>query len=125
MPDKANIFDDVTLEWDGVSYVIPSRRILGAIAVVEEVITLQELSERARKKKVPISLLSQAFGALLRYAGSKVTDDEVYQQMFSDEATEKVIVAVHALMMMMVPREVKEKAAAARKGKPKPVAVNS
>jgi len=99
-----SVFDDVTLEWGGKQYTIASDHMLGAIARIEEVVTLAELSDKAMRGTVPMAKLSQAYGAVLRYAGANVSDDEVYGGMFADRnAFETVQLAVNTLMAMMIP----------------------
>lgn len=99
------IFDDQKFGWREREYAVPANRVLGAIARVEDVVTLQELAEFANKKRAPLGKLSQAYGAVLRYAGADVSDDDVYAGMFGSGATQlQVVQAVFALINMMVPR---------------------
>ena len=97
-------FEDITLNWDGTDHTIPANRVLGAIARIEEVITAHELQTYAQAGTLPMARLAQAFGAVLRYAGAKVTDEDVYVGMFTNTAK---VPAVHAacdtLLVMMVP----------------------
>jgi hypothetical protein len=99
------VFESQTLMWKGETYVIPSNRMLGAIAELEEHITFTEMV-RAQLGKPPVVKISRAFGALLRYAGCKVTDDEVYESIFDPQADimERIHLTVTAFLMMMTPR---------------------
>jgi hypothetical protein len=96
---------DVTLVWKGTEYRVEAREVLPLIAKVEDVITLGELVDASNTGKVPIAKLSKAFGVALRYAGAKVTDDEMYAGMFSGEKLSAVRMSIMALIGMMVPPE--------------------
>lgn len=103
---RKSVFDDVTLTFAGKEYKIPANMMMGAIARIEEFVTLKELhdigSERATLKLSPIA---SAYAAALRYAGAKVADDEVYAGMFAGGASSQVAVigAVQGLISMMIP----------------------
>ena len=98
-------FKEVKLGWNGTEYVIEPDRVLGAIARIEDIVTLEELSRFGAKQSLPRAKLAMAFGAVLRYAGAKkLTDDDVYHGMFGDErSSANMMAAVTALMAMMVP----------------------
>lgn len=108
-----SIFEQVQLTWEGKSYEIPPDKVMGAIAVVEEVVTLQDLVTYAQKNSHPMSKMARAYGELLRYAGAKVTDEEVYLGMFpgSDNGG-SVIESIGILLTMMIPPNHLKKAAA-------------
>jgi hypothetical protein len=97
------IFEDVTLTWKGQDYTIESTKVMGAIAKVEEVITLRELFNFYQKSDAPMVKLSMAFGSVLRYAGAKVKDEEVYAAMFNHEDQNSVTNSINTLLAMMVP----------------------
>lgn len=101
-----NVFDDVTLNWKDVPHVIPANRVLGAIARIEEVLTLDELIAYQARGTAPLAKIAQAFGAALRYAGGRATDDEVYASLFSGaDANEKMVLSIATLLHMMVPKD--------------------
>ncbi len=110
-------FEDITLDWNGKAHVIPANRVLGAIARIEDVITMHELQTYAQSGTLPMAKLAQAFGAALRYAGARVTDDDVYAGMFADASE---VTTVHAacdtLLAMMVPPGVIDEAEADEAG---------
>lgn len=111
-------FKDITLGWQGKSFVIPATSVMRAIALIEEHITLQELLEYAQRGKAPLGRVSNAYAAVLRYAGCKVEDGEVYLGMFSDDAgRERMLSSVNGLLMMMLPPEVQKRMF---EGKPAP-----
>ena len=97
------IFEDVTLTWKGQDYTIESTKIMGAIAKIEEVITLKELGEYAQKGDAPMAKLAMAFASVLRYSGAKVGDDEVYAGLFSGESGASVMESLSSLLTMMIP----------------------
>lgn len=105
----ARIFEDITLAWEGEEYTIPSDRVLGAIARIEEHVTLTELHKDALARgTVRMSRLSMAYASVLRYAGAKVKDEDVYAAMFMDggDANQRAMEAMHGLMAMMIPPSV-------------------
>jgi hypothetical protein len=73
-------FEDVTLAWRDEVYTIPAKRQMMLIAELEDI-----LQKRDGTPAVAVLLsnpgwakLAMAFGAALRYAGAKVSDDEIY-----------------------------------------------
>nr|WP_297388269.1 hypothetical protein [uncultured Roseateles sp.] len=98
------MFRDVTLQWEGRTYTVGPDRVLPAIAKVEEVVTLMELTTFASRGDLPFGKLAMAFGVLLRHAGATVTDAEVYTGMFrSGDAQSAAYTAIQALLVLMVP----------------------
>jgi hypothetical protein len=102
-------FEDVTLKWAGVEYTIPADSMMRAIMLIEEWFTLEDLHMKSVHLKR--AKISAAFAAVLRYAGAKVTDEEVYAGMFKKGVANTTIAAVTALSMMMVPADAIEAAA--------------
>jgi hypothetical protein len=102
-------FDDIKLEWQGKTFVIPARKTLEAIACVEEVLTMHELSVFLTRGTAPMGRVARAFGALLRYAGAQAFDDEVYAGLFGDgaDAIPCTMEVVHLLQLVMVPPSVR------------------
>lgn len=104
----AGVFTDIELEWDGRVYTIPPRKVMGAIARIEDIITLGELQRYGERETLPISKLCMAFGAVLRYAGAQVKDDEIYEAIFAGQEEQQAITeAVVNLMQMMLPPSVR------------------
>lgn len=104
------MFKPVTLEWNGKPVTIPANQMLGAIAEIEGVITLNELMSFSARGAYPAARVARAYGALLRYAGVlgddklPVSDESVYGGLFGDgEATAAVVGSMQLLIMMMVP----------------------
>jgi hypothetical protein len=102
-------FDPIEVAWKGRTYTIPPRRVMGAIARIEDVLTFNELQAFERRDTLPLAKLSMAYGAVLRYAGATVADEDVYADMFGQAgAVQQVSEAVIGLMMMMMPRAVRQ-----------------
>ena len=76
------IFQPIKLGWHSRDFIIPAERVLGAIAVVEEVMTFPEIVLMISGGHPNISKIARAYGAMLRYAGAGAADDEVYEGLF-------------------------------------------
>ncbi len=98
-----NIFDPVTLTWNGAEHTVAPDRIMGLIARIEEAVLLSEIHAAAQRGGLPLAKIAMAYGAALRYAGARVEDDEVYATFFAGSGGEKIPAAVVALATMMVP----------------------
>lgn len=55
-------FDAITLAWAGSEYAIPANRVMGAIARIEDVVTLEELGRYGERGTMPIAKLAMAWG---------------------------------------------------------------
>jgi len=110
-------FDKVELKWKGQSFVIEPRNVLQLIARVEEVITVDELVKYAARQTAPMAKLSMAYGAALRYAGAQVSDDDIFESIFSGNNSQAVTTAITGLLSMMIPKNLK--ASQSAEGKPK------
>jgi hypothetical protein len=98
----------VVLEWKGDKYTIPSNRVMGAIARVEQVITFYEMCRMTSTRGAPaMTRVAAAYASLLRYAGASADDEEIYQDLFTvvdeDRPQQNVFHAINTLMMLMVP----------------------
>jgi hypothetical protein len=97
------IFQPIELRWGGHDYTIPADRILGAICVIEDVVTMPELITMLRGKP-NFSRLARAYGDLLRYAGAFVSDEEVYEGLFKPgEQRKRIALTINLLIAMMTP----------------------
>lgn len=106
----SGVFQDIELEWNDRIYTIKSNRVMGAIYRIEDIITLQEFQEYALKGTAPIGKLCGAYGAVLRYAGAPIKDEDVYDLMFrGDNAQEAILEAVLNLISLMLPMHAREK----------------
>lgn len=97
------IFQDVTLEWNGEAFTVPSDRVLGAIAIVEEQITFPQLLAALANERAPLVAISKAFAGVLRYAGANVSDEDVYRGMFDGAVQDQTVASINTLLVMMVP----------------------
>lgn len=101
----SGIFDDQVFTWKGVDFTIHARQVLGAIAACEEVLTLHELLMFAKRGTAPQARLAKAYGTVLRYAGAKVTDDEIYQASVIGTDGAKMRASIEGLISLMIPKE--------------------
>jgi hypothetical protein len=100
------MFQTVEITWRDEHYVIPPDKVLPAIAVLEQYVTMGDLARDAKTGSFRLALIAGAWGALLRHLGSKATDDEVYVELFhgkQEEVKAKIFVAVNTLLVLMVP----------------------
>lgn len=100
------MFGDLKFEWEGQKYTVEPTMEL--TAKVEDVIVLTELLSAMERNKPPFAKLAMAFGILLRAAGAKVADRDVYSAMFNSgegEAAQAATSAVNALLVLMMPPE--------------------
>ena len=81
-------FDDVTLSWQGQSFTVPANNQMMLIAKIEDALGgeggQQAMTVLFRREGPPMSRLAMAFGAALRHAGAKVSDEDVYLSMQTD-----------------------------------------
>ena len=100
-------FQQVTLGWDGKDYTIEPKRVMGAIALVEEVVTLQELSNYSLRREAPkLSKLAKAYSSLLKYAGCEdALTEEVYAFLFERDGSGQIQTTqvIYGLLSLMVP----------------------
>lgn len=109
-----NIFQPVHLTWDGETYTIPSNRVLGAIAIIEDHTTFGELVTSVQQGRVKVTMLANIWAALLTYAGLPIASDEVYAGLYEGDIKTQIVDSVNTLMVLMIPPGVM--AAEQRKG---------
>lgn len=110
-----SIFKEVGLTWGGKEYTIKPDKVMGLVEVVEDVITLEELTGAVKRGK-----LSKAYCVALRYAGcNSVTQEQVYKALYDPEKQKDVGPMVTAILMMMIPPEHLQSSAAPKKPKPR------
>lgn len=66
----------IRMNWRGAAYVIPAHRAFEIGAEVEDIVTLGEIGTWGNR--VPFFKVAKCYGAMLRFAGAKVTDAEVH-----------------------------------------------
>ena len=97
------VFQPIKLSWHGKNFTVPAERVLGAIASIEEVATFPEIV-RMINGTPNLSKIARAYGAVLRYAGAVVDDEEVYEGMFQPGSTHmEVLTALNTMVAMMMP----------------------
>lgn len=103
------VFEDVTLEWKGLFFEIPATHILRAMVLIEEIITVDELRRYSHRKTVPVAKLAMAYGVVLRYGGSKFTDDQIYAEMMQGRSMQPALIGVVTtnLLKILAPRSLK------------------
>jgi hypothetical protein len=94
-----SLFEEVGLRWAGEEYIVPSDKVMGLIEVIEDIITIEEMTRDGIKR----AKLSRAFSAALRYAGAKVTQEQVYESLFGAEKLASTSGAVMGLLALMIP----------------------
>jgi hypothetical protein len=94
------VFQDVTLTWGGDDFTVPANQVMRLIAQVEDIISLQELSQSGGGK---LSKISEAYMVALNHAGCKVMHEDVYAAMFGEDGADSIGAAVNGLLMMMLP----------------------
>lgn len=93
---------DVQFGWAGRDYVIPANMVLSAICVIEDTITLGELSSGRQ----PAAKIATAYAAMLNFAGARVGSEDVYAGMFGDSpSATSVDQAAAGLLKIMLPRD--------------------
>lgn len=120
-------FEEVKVSWKGQEAAIPANNVLRAIAKVESVLTVGELGALSiTGAPKPLAKISMAYGLLLRHAGIKVEDDDIYAAMFSGPDT--IVQAgalLNALIALMVPPEHMKEDSAKKDAAPNPAAASS
>lgn len=76
-------FEDITVRWKGADYTLKARGIMPLVASIEDIISgtsgVPAVAILMGQNGGPtVSRVSMAFAAMLRHAGAKVSDDEVY-----------------------------------------------
>jgi len=99
------VFEKVELEWKGKTYTIPPRRVLEAIARIEDHVTMEQLSSIAERPR--LAQLSRAYAAALEVAGARVNADEVYEALFTGD--DRIAPAILGLLVMMLPPAARKK----------------
>lgn len=104
--------------WKGRKYFVPSNRVMGMIARIEDHVTMQELArfQAERNGALPFAKLANGFSAAIEYAGGNAPADEVYLTLCgAGETLEEgaaVAMAVRDMLNLMTPPEALAKAVA-------------
>lgn len=80
----AAVYQDILMEWEGVEYTIkPTMRLMQDI---EQKFSISRVAHRITQGDVPLSHMAAIVGAMLRSAGAKVTDDDVFSELMQGDA---------------------------------------
>jgi hypothetical protein len=96
----------IKLTWRGKAFEIPREKTMRARLIIESAYPLQKLAEHMRTGTPHLAQLSVAYGELLRFAGAKVEDDDVYDGMFAGKES-LASVAAECLFNIMIPESVR------------------
>jgi len=80
------VFRDVTIEWKGEAYTVtPSMRLLRLIE--GENISLMHVAHEVAKGRPQASLMAFVISMVLRSAGAKATEEEIYAEIVTGDTT--------------------------------------
>jgi hypothetical protein len=71
----------IALEWAGKKFTILESEAFAVGELVEDIITLGELPDLAKRPK--FHKIARVYGEMLRFAGAKVTDQEIHSAMMA------------------------------------------
>ena len=113
----------ITLKFKDESFTISESQAFEVGEVVEDVVTLPELAKWGESPK--FFKLARAYGAMLRFAGCKVSDQEVHAEMMgqirnAEDGGEEILAAqavanLIAILMNGAPEEDDDEAAPEKK----------
>lgn len=69
----------IVLNWKGVDYTIPASKAFAVGEQVEDVLSMADIAAMGTSPK--FFKIARAFGVMLRFAGCKVSDDEVHREI--------------------------------------------
>ena len=94
-----SIFQDITLNYQGHDYTVKADRVMELIAVIEDKITLQDLTT-----KPSLSRVAMGYAEALRFAGARGVDSgQIYKDLFSGGNESIAAQRVTELLMIMMP----------------------
>jgi len=70
----------ITLEWQGREYVIPEDKAFQIGEQVEDIIPITDLPDLAMRPN--FHKIARVYGTMLRFAGAKVTDQEIWKHLW-------------------------------------------
>jgi len=108
------MFEDVTLAWKNETFTVPADKQMVLIAKIEDALQggsgRQPLGILMQREGPTYAQLARAYGAALRHAGARVSNEDVYTSIQEDlaalepmEITAKIQNAVIALISIMSP----------------------
>ncbi len=103
---------DKIITWKGDEFVIKTSSLMRVILGIEDIITLIEIQNTALLGNMKLGKIAAAYAFVLRYAGVKVTDLEVYYEMLGKkegdapgENMERAATLIKELIDLMAPPE--------------------
>jgi hypothetical protein len=100
------IFTDIEMVWGGRTYTIKSHRVMGAIAQIEDVVTFNEIAAFMQRGTAPMARLCQGYAAALKYAGARVTGEDIYRAVYAEPEKQVIVLkAVTGLLALALPPE--------------------
>ena len=111
--------DTIALTWKNRKYFIPREKVMRARQVIENEYSLKELATHMQEGNPHLVRLSVAYGSLLRYAGARVDDEDIYDGMFS-EGEQLGAIAADMLLQILVPDSMKNAGGEEPQGNPTP-----
>ena len=101
----AAVYRDIQISWGGEEYSIkPTMALLNQI---EQKFSLSRVASRMMDGDTPTSHLAVIVGIMLRSAGAKVTDDEVFAELMTGDASSVTEMGT-ALLTAAFPMQVDE-----------------
>lgn len=105
----------IELGWKGKDYKLLIT--MEVIDRIEDEVNLTQIANQANSGDIRFSKVAKLFAVLLDLAGASVTQEEVYQSMFSDAPTTKQVVGILNPVMMAIFPDVSEKKPSEPQGK--------
>lgn len=93
-----SVFKEITLGFKGEEFTVQPSKVMRLIAMVEDVISLQELMNGPK-----LSKLAEAYTVALNYAGASAQTEEVYESLFGEGGANNVRSSITSLITMMMP----------------------
>jgi hypothetical protein len=103
----AGVFRDITIEWDGVDYVVtPSSRLLRRIEAEGDLSLAKMMSDMAQGRPSAYAMAFVLY-KLLQSAGAKLTEDDVAAQLMGADVDQASTLS-QALAMAISPQPIKK-----------------
>jgi len=93
-----SVFKEITLGFKGEEFKVQPGQVMRLIAMVEDVISLQDLMNGPK-----LSKLAEAYTVALNYAGASAQTEEVYESLFGEGGAGNVQASITTLITMMLP----------------------
>jgi hypothetical protein len=98
----------IKLQWKGQEYLISEREVFEVAGEIEEVVTIGELAEMAKRPK--FVKLSRAYAVMLKFAGAKnVTAQDIHSEIMgaikgksADDTKLVLFSAIESLMTILM-----------------------